>query len=94
LASTEKISVINNGNAVKINDSSLVHNLVDTSKFVTTVNEAVFTDWNIITGTLKERIYDEDLGYYVWSNNSVTDGSEISINQVDIPITLGETVEF
>jgi hypothetical protein len=92
--STEKISIFNNGDVIKLTDSSTTYKDSITTEYITTVDEAVFTDWNIITGKLKERIYDEDLGYYVWSNESVTDGSEISINQIDIPITQGETVEF
>ena len=55
---------------------------------------ALFSDWNLITTKLKERVYDEDLGYYVWAVENNADGSEVNINQVDIPITKGESLQI
>lgn len=58
-----------------------------------TVN-AVFSDWNITQSKIKEQIYDEVEGVYVWQDESVTDGEIININQIDIPIRSGEKVQI
>ena len=39
-----------------------------------------FTDWNVIQGPLKTKIYDEDLGRYVWKTENIADGTETNIN--------------
>lgn len=53
-----------------------------------------FTDWSIIQGKLKTRVYNNATGLYEWSTENVADGTEININQIDIPITKGEKVEI
>jgi hypothetical protein len=53
-----------------------------------------FTDWSIMQGKLKTRIYNNATGLYEWSTENVADGTEININQIDIPITKGEKVEI
>jgi len=53
-----------------------------------------FTDWNVIQGPLKTKIYDEDLGRYVWKTENIADGTETNINQIDIAISKGEKVEI
>lgn len=53
-----------------------------------------FTDWNVIQGPLKTKIYDEDLGRYVWKSENIADGTETNINQIDIAISKGEKVEI
>lgn len=55
---------------------------------------AVFSDWNIITSPIKERVYDADIDSWYWQEENVGDGNVININQIDIPITDGEKVEF
>ena len=52
-----------------------------------------FTDWSIMQGKLKTRVYNNATGLYEWSTENVADGTEININQIDIPITKGEKVE-
>jgi hypothetical protein len=54
----------------------------------------VFTDWNIVQSTPKQKIYDTATQSYIWTNPSVADGNEININQVDIPIQKGEKVQI
>ena len=53
-----------------------------------------FTDWIIEQGSLKHKVFNTALGRYKWSAENVADGSEININQIDIPITKGEKVEI
>ena len=53
-----------------------------------------FTDWNVIQGPLKTKIYDDDLGRYVWKTENIADGTETNINQIDIAISKGEKVEI
>lgn len=54
----------------------------------------VFSDWNYKQSVLKERQYDEESDSYKWVAEDVTSGTEININQIDLPITKGEKVEF
>ena len=53
-----------------------------------------FTDWSVMQGKLKTRVYNNATGLYEWSTENVADGTEININQIDIPITKGEKVEI
>lgn len=53
-----------------------------------------FSDWNIVQSPMKTKIYDNDLGRYIWRSENVADGSEVNINQIDIPINKGEKVEI
>lgn len=55
---------------------------------------AVFSDWNMMASKVKEQVYDEDLGRYVWKEEEVGDGTSIKINQIDIPIRSGEKVQI
>lgn len=54
----------------------------------------IFSDWNIVSGVTRERSYNETTGLYEWTSENVAAGDEININQVSIPITKGEKVEF
>lgn len=51
-----------------------------------------FTDWNITQSQFKQRV-ETDNGY-VWKAENVADGTEVNINQIDIPIQKGERVEI
>lgn len=53
-----------------------------------------FTDWSMIIGKQKTRSYNNETGLYEWKAENVADGTEININQIDIPITKGEKVEI
>lgn len=57
-------------------------------------SNAIFSDWNIISGCYKEKVFNETTGVYEWRSENTADGSEININQIDIPITSGEKVQF
>ena len=53
-----------------------------------------FTDWIVEQGPMKQKIYDDDLGRYVWQAENIADGSQTNINQLDIAINKGEKVEI
>lgn len=71
---------------------------LNTFTYTDTINNATvtgtFTDWIITQGKIKQRVYNNDTGMYEWSSENVSDGTEININQIDIPITKGEKVEI
>jgi hypothetical protein len=53
-----------------------------------------FTDWIIEPSPVKSKVFDVSLGVYVWKDENISDGQTVNINQIDIPITKGEKVEF
>jgi len=53
----------------------------------------VFSNWNEYETPVRARLRDEE-GKFYWSNSAVEDGQEVNFNQLDIPITSGEVVEF
>lgn len=53
-----------------------------------------FSDWTIGRSPMKTREYDNQTGLYRWKAENVADGTEVNINQIDIPITKGEKVEI
>lgn len=54
----------------------------------------IFSDWNYSQSKIKEKIYNSNTGLYEWKAELTSDGTEININQIDIPITDGEKVEI
>ena len=59
-----------------------------------TIVTGTFTDWICTQSTLKQRIWNPETEMFDWKSENVADGSEININQIDIPITKGEKVEI
>ena len=59
-----------------------------------TVVTGTFTDWIMEQSALKQRIWNSNTEMFEWKSENVADGSEININQIDIPITKGEKVEI
>ena len=55
---------------------------------------AVYSDWNMYQSTIREKKYNPETGIFEWVNENPADGNEININQIDIPISNGEKVEF
>lgn len=53
----------------------------------------VFSNWNEIETPVRARLRNEE-GKFYWSNSAVEDGQEVNFNQLDIPISSGEVVEF
>ena len=58
----------------------------------TTTITGTFSDWNIVHSELKAKEYDGNR--YVWEVENVADGTQVNINQIDIPIQKGEKVEI
>lgn len=54
----------------------------------------VFSNWIETKSKARRRIKDQVTGKYVWATESIEDGQEVNINQIDIPIQAGEVVEF
>ena len=54
----------------------------------------VYSDWNVMQTLTLEKAYNESTQAYEWVNESISDGTVININQIDIPISKGEKVEF
>lgn len=53
----------------------------------------VFTDWNLSVSAFLEKAYNPETDRYEWVDRKV-DGTQIAINQIDIPIRSGEKVEL
>ena len=70
------------------------YNSDDSSILAGTIQTGVFTDWNMISSSVLSKVYDEDLQTYRWVAQNTSDGSQININQLDIPIRKGEKVEI
>lgn len=58
------------------------------------IKRASFSNWNLIKTEIRKKVYDEKLNAYVWAEENIEDPEAININQVDIPISRGETVEI
>ena len=58
------------------------------------IQTGVFTDWNIYQSSILAKVYNEETGVYEWTSENPADGSQININQIDIPIRSGEKVEI
>lgn len=54
----------------------------------------VFSNWIEMKSKARKRIKDEVTGKYIWATESIEDGQEVNINQIDIPVQAGEIVEF
>lgn len=59
-----------------------------------TIQTGVFTDWNLSMTKVLSKVYNNETGLYEWSNENTADGTQININQIDIPIRNGEKVEI
>ena len=53
-----------------------------------------FTNLTEEKSPLRKKIYDSNTGKYIWATEDITNPDVININQVDIPISKGEKVEF
>ena len=58
------------------------------------IQTGVFTDWNIYQTSILAKVYNSTTGVYEWTSENPADGSQININQIDIPIRSGEKVEI
>lgn len=62
-----------------------------------TINDSfLYSDWNIMSGFLNPKYsgYNETDGYYFYNQPNNNTSNEPSFNQIDIPISQGETVDI
>jgi hypothetical protein len=59
-----------------------------------TIQTGIFTDWNIVQSSILAKKLNNSTGVYEWTSENPADGSQININQIDIPIQAGEKVEI
>ena len=53
-----------------------------------------FSNWEEYETKIRQKVYDPNLGIYVWSNENVQDADSVNINQIDLPISKGEQIEI
>jgi hypothetical protein len=53
-----------------------------------------FSPWNETETKLRARTYNEALGQWIWDSEQVDSAEETNSNQLDIPISAGESVEI
>jgi hypothetical protein len=53
-----------------------------------------FSNWEEYTTKIRQKVYDSNLGIYVWKKENVQDADVTNNNQIDIPISPGERVEI
>lgn len=70
------------------------YNSGDSSTLSGAIQTGVFTDWNMVQSSILSKVYDTDTQTYKWIAQNTADGSQININQLDIPIQSGEKVEI
>ena len=58
------------------------------------IQTGVFSDWNIVESVVRSRVWDAGAAEFKWKSENTAAGTEININQIDIPIRSGEKVEF
>jgi hypothetical protein len=59
-----------------------------------TQKSATFSPWVEKTTKFKSKELDVTTGLYTWAEENLTDSDSVNINQLDIPIRKGETVEI
>jgi len=72
-------------------------NNVDQLKFIDTdgaERTGFFSNWNEYTTKIRAKEFNQNTGKYEWSSEKVDDPQAVNINQLDIPITKGESVEI
>lgn len=55
---------------------------------------ATFSNWNVIETPIRKKVFNEKLGIFEWDVEDVQNPDVVNINQVDIPISKNEIVEF
>ncbi len=54
----------------------------------------VFSNWNVVTTQPRQRVYDPTTQTFIWAKDIAEDSEAINSNQLDIPISRGESVEI
>jgi hypothetical protein len=58
------------------------------------IKRATFSNLVQVKSEIRAKEYDPVKGIYVWSDEDIEDPNAVNINQIDIPISNGEKVEF
>jgi hypothetical protein len=58
------------------------------------IKRATYSNLNEVKSEIRKKVYDPTRGIYVWAVEDITNPDVVNINQVDIPISNGEKVEF
>lgn len=58
------------------------------------IKRGTFSNLNVMKSEIRKKVYDPTQGKYVWDSEDIANPEVININQIDIPITNGEMVEF
>lgn len=53
-----------------------------------------FSDWIYVKSDIRRKVFDTSKGKYVWAIEDTENADVVNINQLDIPITKGESVEI
>jgi hypothetical protein len=58
------------------------------------IKKGTYSNLNEIKSEIRKKVYDISTGTYVWAAEDIENADSVNINQVDIPISKGEKVEF
>jgi len=58
------------------------------------IKKGTYSNLNEYTSAIRAKIYDVGTGKYVWASEDIENPDAVNINQIDIPISKGEKVEF
>ena len=59
-----------------------------------TIEEGLFSNWNLIKTKTRTKVYDDDSGTFRWDDEDTSNPDAVNSNQLDIPISPGESVEI
>ena len=59
-----------------------------------TTTRGFFSNWNEVKTDIRERFFNQDTGFFEWMIEDVEDADTPNINQLDLPISRGEQIEF
>lgn len=57
------------------------------------IESVVFSDWCLISSPILEKVYNQNTDTFEWKTERI-DGTQVTINQIDIPIRSGEKVQI
>jgi hypothetical protein len=58
------------------------------------IKRGTYSNLTVVKSDVRKKVYDIGTGKYVWAGEDIENPDVININQVDIPISNGEKVEF
>ena len=58
------------------------------------IKRGTYSNLNEIKSQIRKKVYDISTGKYVWASENIENADAVNINQIDIPISKGEKVEF